>query len=228
VEEFCSAVMVMDHMQACCARRPRLSASACEIDRGCRRWRCCVKLLEGRCYWSKGAEGLRRCGAGESFRVSIRAAIRCCVVRDERENVFVSITEREKEVAPGSGQHWLRSDNREEGRLLFKEERYSGRESSEPVSAPIRKDLSSGRLRGDDEAEDSHDAPVLLDSRVEALEGVPGRRWLSAFVESVDPRVRGIVILNLLACLYGTGGVPLRLIGLKIAFRVCESLWLWF
>ena len=97
---FCSAVMVMDHMQACC--RPRLSASACEIDRGCRRWRCCVKLLEGRCYWSKRAEGLRRCSAGESFRVLIRVTIRCCVVRDEQENVFVSITERKKEVAPGS------------------------------------------------------------------------------------------------------------------------------
>ena len=86
--------------------------------------------------------------------------------------------------------------------MLFKEERYSIRESSEPVSVPIRKDLSSGQLRGDDEAEDYHDAPMLLDSRVEALEGVLGRRWLSVFKESINPRVRGIVILNLLACLF--------------------------
>ena len=214
----------MDHMQASCACRPRLSlsssTSSCspvERNRSFQRWRFCLgqsKCAQETFHWTKLAQALKQCRRSENFWSSSRKAIRCRVIRDERNNPFASIARWKKQALP-STQHWptlLPLD-------YFKEE---------PISEVLREDSSRPQLRGDGEVEDfrvSHcdGAPLPLDSWVEIFEGIPVRQWLSTFVESVDPRLRGIITLNILTFLTGTDNVPLQhlcLIALKIAFRV--------
>ena len=227
--------MIMDHMQVSSACRPRSSTSTSfcrsgEVDCGLQRWRFCL----GQSKFLQEESWAKLCVGSESVRSLVGKAIRCRVIRDERDGAFVLNSRREKQGVQSS-QHWLRRDGDDTrvGTLLswdeFKEDRYGIVDGGDPIAESFREDSSYGRLSDDDEAVDSGvsqsgDAPLPLDSRVETFEGIPVRQWLSTFVKSVDPRLRGIIILNLLTFLYGTARFLLRhylrLIVLRIAFRV--------
>lgn len=64
----------------------------------------------------------------------------------------------------------------------------------------------------DDEEEElgAEEPPLALQSRVENNEGIPIKDWLLKFFNSMDPRVRGIILLNMLTFLYGKFSSPLR------------------
>lgn len=206
----------MDHMQASSACRALSSLSSSttglcspvERHRSFQRGRFGSQLVQEEFRWS-----WVKCGGRESFSCSTRKAIRCRVIGDK--------------PALASNQHWPRRDSNDtrEGILLpiddsFEEERSvsatDGSVHGEPIVVSLREDSSCARRRDDCEGEDSgvlscsDEAPLPLDSRVESFEGIPGRQWLLTFVESVDPRLRGIIILNILAFLYGTVRVLLR------------------
>ncbi|KAG0576746.1 hypothetical protein KC19_5G104600 [Ceratodon purpureus] len=205
----------MDHMQVSSACRPRSSTSTSfcrsgEVDCGLQRWRFCL----GQSKFLQEESWAKLCVGSESVRSLVGKAIRCRVIRDERDGAFVLNSRREKQGVQSS-QHWLRRDGDDTrvGTLLswdeFKEDRYGIVDGGDPIAESFREDSSYGRLSDDDEAVDSGvsqsgDAPLPLDSRVETFEGIPVRQWLSTFVKSVDPRLRGIIILNLLTFLYGS------------------------
>lgn len=52
--------------------------------------------------------------------------------------------------------------------------------------------------------------PLALQSRVENYEGIPVKEWFLKFFNSIDPHVRGIILLNMLTFLYGKFSSPLR------------------
>lgn len=150
-----------------------------------------------------------------------RLSVRCRVIRDVRDEALVSIFQGEKQALPTT-RYWPSgeiNDTREAGMLLpcddFKEERISGyaRENGDRIET-YREDSSLACIDGEDKfAEESgiscsDQTPLPLDSRVETLEGIPVRHWLWTFVESMNPRLRGIIILNALTFLYGTTPCP--------------------
>lgn len=141
-----------------------------------------------------------------------RLSVRCRVIRDVRDEALVFEKQSSSRYWPGREIN----DTREAGTLLqcdeCKEERISGY-VNENVEI-YREDSTLACIDVEDElAEESaiscsDQTQLPLDSRVETLEGIPVRQWLSTFVESINPRLRGIIILNILTFLYGTAPCP--------------------
>lgn len=144
-----------------------------------------------------------------------RSLVRCRVIRDVRDEALVSIFQGEKQSIPTT-RYWPAgevNDRREAGTLLtcddHEEERISGHviENGGRIQT-YREDSSIASIDSEDEVAEESALSCSdhhpLDSRVETLEGIPLRQWLSAFVESINPRLRGIIVLNALTFLYGS------------------------
>lgn len=144
-------------------------------------------------------------------------SVRCRVIRDVRDEALVSIFQGERPSLPTT-RYWPGgevSDTREAVTLLpcddYKEERLNGYANKSGDRIEIyREDSTLVCIDDEDELEEesSDQTSLPLDSRVEILEGIPVWQWLSTFVGSINPRLRGIIILNALTLLYGTIPYP--------------------
>lgn len=137
-----------------------------------------------------------------------RLSVRRPVIRDVRDEALLSIFQGEKQSLSGN-RYWPGRDTDEmveAGTLLpcdeHEEERISVYEDENVET--YREYSSFACVDFEDEtAEESCSEHTQL-PLVEILEGIPGMQWLSTFVGSISPRLRGIIILNVLCFLYGS------------------------